>query len=87
LLGGKDSVVVEDLNARFDSLPFGFWDKSPWRALLLPLTARARVLADVMAGAEYGLSLRTSLERVGEARRAEKRKKIPSTLSANDFPV
>lgn len=42
LLGGKDSVVVEDLNARFDSLPFGFWDKSPWRALLLPITSQAQ---------------------------------------------
>jgi signal transduction histidine kinase len=42
LLGGKDSVVVEDLGARFDSLPFGFWDKSPWRALLLPLTSQAQ---------------------------------------------
>jgi len=42
LLGGKDSVVVEDLSARFDSLPFGFWDKSPWRALLLPITNQAQ---------------------------------------------
>ena len=42
LLGGKDSVVVEDLTARFDSLPFGSWDKSPWRALLLPITSQAQ---------------------------------------------
>src|SRR5579863_433559 len=42
LLGGKDSVVVEDLNTRFDSLPLGFWDKSPWRALLLPITRQAQ---------------------------------------------
>jgi signal transduction histidine kinase len=42
LLGGKDSVVVEGLDARFDSLPFGFWDKSPWRALLLPITSQAQ---------------------------------------------
>ena len=41
LLGGKDSVVVEDLQTRFASLPSGFWDKSPWRALLLPITSQA----------------------------------------------
>lgn len=42
LLAGKDSVVVEDLKARFDSLPLGFWDKSPWRALLLPISSQAQ---------------------------------------------
>lgn len=42
LLGGKDSVLVEDLQARFESLPSGFWEKSPWRALLLPLTSQAQ---------------------------------------------
>lgn len=42
LLGGKDSVPVEDLQARFESLPSGFWEKSPWRALLLPLTSQAQ---------------------------------------------
>lgn len=42
LLGGKDSLIVEDLPARFDSLPSGFWDKSPWRALLLPITSRGQ---------------------------------------------
>src|SRR5579872_2902151 len=42
LLGGKDSVIVEDLHTRFASLPSGFWDKSPWRALLLPLTSQAQ---------------------------------------------
>lgn len=42
LLGGKDSVTVDDLQARFESLPSGFWDKSPWRALLLPLTSQAQ---------------------------------------------
>lgn len=39
LLAGKDSVLVEDLESRCDGLPTGFWDKSPWRALLLPITS------------------------------------------------
>ena len=42
LLTGKDSIVVEDLKTRFDSLPCGFWDKPPWRALLLPITSQAQ---------------------------------------------
>ena len=42
LLGGKDSILVEDLGTRFDSLPSGFWDKSPWRALLLPITSQTQ---------------------------------------------
>jgi hypothetical protein len=33
------------------------------------IDARARVLADALAGSDYALSFRTSLERVGEARR------------------
>lgn len=38
------------------------------------LKARARLMADAMAGAEYGLELRTSLERTREGRRmSEKR--------------
>jgi signal transduction histidine kinase/PAS domain-containing protein len=42
LLGGKDSIVVEDLAERFESVPCGFWDKSPWRALLLPITSQGQ---------------------------------------------
>ncbi len=42
LMAGKDSVVVEDLNTRFDTLPSGSWDKSPWRALLLPITSQTQ---------------------------------------------
>jgi PAS domain S-box-containing protein len=42
LLGGKDSVIVEDLAARFDSLPTGAWDNAPNRALLLPMTSQAQ---------------------------------------------
>jgi PAS domain S-box-containing protein len=40
LLGGKDSIIVENLQERFPSIPSGFWDKSPWRALLLPITSQ-----------------------------------------------
>ncbi len=42
LLSGKDSVLVEDLTARFDSLPAGAWDSPPARALLLPITTQAQ---------------------------------------------
>src|SRR5580698_5039162 len=42
LLGGKDSIVVEDLAERFESLPSGFWDRPPWRALLLPITSQGQ---------------------------------------------
>src|SRR5579872_2821376 len=42
LLEGKDSVVVEGLTARYDSLPCGSWDQAPWRALLLPITSQAQ---------------------------------------------
>ena len=47
LLGGKDSVIVENLQERFASIPTGFWDKSPWRALLLPITSQG---CDMPAG-------------------------------------
>jgi signal transduction histidine kinase/PAS domain-containing protein len=39
LLSGKDSVTVENLQDTFESIPCGSWDKSPWRALLLPITS------------------------------------------------
>jgi signal transduction histidine kinase len=42
LLEGKDSIVVEDLTSRFASLPSGSWDRSPWRALILPITSQAQ---------------------------------------------
>jgi signal transduction histidine kinase/PAS domain-containing protein len=42
LLTGKDSVIVEDLPERFESVPSGSWDKSPWRALLLPITSQGQ---------------------------------------------
>jgi signal transduction histidine kinase/PAS domain-containing protein len=42
LLTGKDSTIVEDLLARFESVPSGSWDKSPGRALLLPITSQGQ---------------------------------------------
>jgi signal transduction histidine kinase len=42
LLTGKDSMVVENLLERFESVPSGSWDKSPWRALLLPITSQGQ---------------------------------------------
>ena len=42
LLTGKDSIVVENLPERFESVPSGSRDKSPWRALLLPITSQGQ---------------------------------------------
>ncbi len=42
LLTGKDSFLVENLLERFESVPSGSWDKSPWRALLLPITSQGQ---------------------------------------------
>ena len=42
LLGGKDSVIVDDLAQRFASLPTGAWDSPPKRAVLLPMTSQAQ---------------------------------------------
>lgn len=42
VLTGKNSIVVEDLFERFESVPPGAWDKSPWRALLLPITSQGQ---------------------------------------------
>lgn len=42
LLSGRDSMLVENIAERFGSLPSGFWDKSPWRALLLPITGQGQ---------------------------------------------
>ena len=43
LFGGKDSVLVEDLALRFNSVPAGAWNKSPNRALLLPIASQTQV--------------------------------------------
>jgi len=42
LLGGRDSVVMENLQGRFESLPSGFWQEAPSRALVLPITTQAQ---------------------------------------------
>jgi len=42
LLTGKDCIIVENLPERFESVPSGSWDKSPWRALLLPITSQGQ---------------------------------------------
>jgi len=41
IVGGKDSLVIDDLPERFDSVPSGAWDRPPTRALLLPITSPA----------------------------------------------
>src|ERR1700757_2299076 len=42
ILGGKDSVLADDLLLRFDSVPSGAWDRPPVRALLLPITSQGQ---------------------------------------------
>src|ERR1700723_4157257 len=42
LIAGKDSKIVENLLERFESVPSGSWDRSPWRALLLPITSQGQ---------------------------------------------
>jgi signal transduction histidine kinase len=42
LMGGKDSVLIENLQARFESLPPGFWQEAPSRALVLPIATQAQ---------------------------------------------
>ncbi len=42
LLTGKDSIIVENLLEKFELVPSGSWDKSPWRALLLPITSQGQ---------------------------------------------
>jgi PAS domain S-box-containing protein len=42
LAGRKSSVVVDDLGGRFGDLPRGAWDKSPERALLVPITRQGQ---------------------------------------------
>jgi PAS domain S-box-containing protein len=47
LLNQKSSVMVENLAERFESIPTGFWDIPPSRALLVPITSQGQ---DVPAG-------------------------------------
>jgi PAS domain S-box-containing protein len=39
---GKDSLLVEDLKSRFQSIPTGAWDIPPARALLLPIGSQTQ---------------------------------------------
>jgi PAS domain S-box-containing protein len=47
VLNRKSAVMVENLMERFDSIPTGFWDRSPSHALLVPITSQGQ---DVPAG-------------------------------------
>jgi PAS domain S-box-containing protein len=47
VLNRKSAIIVENLAKRFDSIPAGFWDKPPSRALLVPITSQGQ---DVPAG-------------------------------------
>jgi|SRR5579859_1275557 len=54
-----------------------FNDKSVLRRATKRISARAGVLADAMAGTDYGLAFSTSIEKVGEARRVARRQGPP----------
>jgi PAS domain S-box-containing protein len=47
LLSQKPPVIVENLAERFDSIPTGFWDRPPSRAVIVPITSQGQ---DVPAG-------------------------------------
>jgi len=47
ILNQKASVTIENLAERFDSIPTGFWDRPPSRAILVPITSQGQ---DVPAG-------------------------------------
>jgi PAS domain S-box-containing protein len=38
----KASILTEDLAGRFPSIPAGFWDKAPTRALMVPITSQGQ---------------------------------------------
>jgi PAS domain S-box-containing protein len=42
LYSRKASVITQDLTGRFESIPSGFWDKPPARALLVPITSQGQ---------------------------------------------
>jgi PAS domain S-box-containing protein len=48
LIHEERSMLVENLDQRFESLPAGFWDRSPSRALIVPITSQGQ---NVPAGA------------------------------------
>jgi PAS domain S-box-containing protein len=47
VLNRKSAVIVENLAEQFDSIPTGFWDRPPSRALMVPITSQGQ---DVPAG-------------------------------------
>ena len=47
LLAGRGSFILDDLEARFDAIPLGGWNKSPHRAVIAPI---ARQGQDAPAG-------------------------------------
>jgi PAS domain S-box-containing protein len=47
LLIQKSPVTIENLAERFDSIPTGYWDRPPLRAVLVPITSQGQ---DVPAG-------------------------------------
>jgi PAS domain S-box-containing protein len=48
LLAQKSSVTIENLAEQFDSVPTGYWDRPPLRAVLVPITRQGQ---DLPAGA------------------------------------
>jgi PAS domain S-box-containing protein len=47
LLVQKSPLTIENLAERFDSIPTGYWDRPPFRAVLVPITSQGQ---DVLAG-------------------------------------
>jgi PAS domain S-box-containing protein len=47
LLVQKSPVTIANLAERFDSIPTGYWDRPPFRAVLVPITRQGQ---DVLAG-------------------------------------
>ena len=62
------------LSLHLQSFQQAFNDKRVMDRAKTRISARAGVLADAMAGTDYGLAFSTSIEKVGEARRAKRRR-------------
>jgi hypothetical protein len=63
------------LSLHFQLLQQAFNDKRVVKRATKRISARARALADAMAGTDYELAFSTSIEKVGEARRIARRQK------------
>ncbi|MGA3200631.1 MAG: hypothetical protein ABSD89_14690 [Halobacteriota archaeon] len=68
--------ACEFLLDRVNRLQLALNDPKVLRRAQKRISARARVLADAMAGTDSGLTFTTSMERVGEARRLTSKKSI-----------